>query len=91
MAEVGRTGGYADTSVQGKFEDIPADGYQCICENGHQINPERAIQALMLGYEPQMFHSDTEPAPIPAPAPEDVEEELSAHQYQIFAALRDEN
>ena len=56
MAEVSRTGGYADTSVQGKFEDIPDDGYECNFDKGRQIIPERAIQELFLGYEPQLFH-----------------------------------
>ncbi len=44
---------------------------------------------LMLGYEPQLYHFDSTPAPVPSP--EEAEEEVPAHQYQIFTALRDEN
>ena len=44
---------------------------------------------VMLGYEPQVHHFDTEPAPIPMP--EDFEEGVPAHQLQIFQALRDEH
>ena len=44
---------------------------------------------LMLGFEPQLFHFDNMPALIPTP--EEIEqEELPAHQYQIFSALREE-
>lgn len=44
---------------------------------------------LMLGFEPQLYHFDINPAPLPTPA--EAEEELPPYQYQIFTALRDEN
>ena len=44
---------------------------------------------LMLEYELQFFHFNTEPASIPML--EDIEKSISIHQHQIFMALRDEN
>ena len=43
----------------------------------------------MLGFQPQQYHFDLEPAPLPE-YPEDLQE-APAHEHQIFAALRDEN
>lgn len=44
---------------------------------------------LMLGFEPQQYHYNTDPAIVPDP--QLAETPLPDHQYQLFAALRSEN
>lgn len=48
-----------------------------------------APSQIMLGFEPQQYHFDIKSVAIPDL--DDAEQELPAHQYQIFTALRDEN
>ena len=45
---------------------------------------------LMLGFEPKFLYFDTDMAPLPD-YPEALQEELPAHQIQIYTAFRDEN
>lgn len=48
-----------------------------------------SLAQLILSYEPSLYHSNTISTSIPSP--DEVGEELTQHQYQIFTALRDEN